>query len=790
MPHGKPFHSLNPTLNALRINKLAAEFITVSPTTGAGDYSTIFDALDAGHPFIFVKEGTYNETNDLVLNGQTLIGESPKTTIINLVDNNIEFEDYDATDSYLTGTAQLVNNSTTVNGGGGTLWDTGGNAPSSFSDPWLIVNGMALPIANVVNDTTLTLKEQYRGDTQTGNYHIIDAKNIGSTFTGFTVIHTPTGGLDMMRISGIGVNVNNNVFQCDRLNTSRVIAVGPDDGAGGAFSVGANINIQNNKFLSGAIAIELQSAESCVISDNSFQNQNDHIIRTETSLSNSGYHSIINNKFFGCTNAAIELEAGSTNMIIQGNVFDVCRSYNIDMDDSNFALIQNNHFDGVTTQDVIRMQNTCMYCNVSNNYSEPNDWTLSCKFCKIENNMFNIGLIDITGDNNTVNGNSFEQGKISITGNHTTVNNNVFEDGDADDVILLNGESCTANGNIIEDADGYGITLDGAGSHTCNNNTINSTGDMSIRIDAPNCTVANNTIKDSGADGIRTALSYLNSVITGNRITNPAETGIRYIGADSNISNNNISTPGSHGIFIDDTGVGQGDDIIISNNYIETPTGSGIYVESSTGGVKIDDNLIKTPSVNGITIDSTGAHQLSVNGNTILTPGALGIILDAGGETSIISNNVIRTPVGIGIHLSSGESDLHATINGNTIKSGGAAGIFLDREGEVTGDENDYCIVSDNNIHDSTGDGIECETRRCIIANNRCDDGSANGITIRNGDETIVEGNGCNNNSANGIEIENTADRIIITSNICLNNTTNEILNNGTNTVAANNIVA
>lgn len=776
---------MNATLNALRIANVENEFITVSPVTGVGDYTSIVDAVDAGHKYIFVKAGIYTETADIVLNGQNLIGESPESTIIRLADHSIEFETHDATNAYDNGTAQLVNNSTQVNGGGGTLWDTGANAPSGYEEPWLIIRGMAYPIESFVNDTTLNLREQYRGDTQTGNYYIIDAMNIGSLFTGFRVEHSPTVATPCMLISGIGVTIDRNIFQCDRLNTSYGIRLGVDTN-----SVAAMVKIRDNQIISGSIGIELKNSHSCCVRGNQLQDQNDHGIRTDTTDHDCYGNEILENKIYGCSSTAIELDGGSLYTTIRGNELRYCRNIGIDMDDCDHCQIVENKIDTVTTGVTVQMQNNCMWCTISDNQSIPGDWDLDTSQSRCCGNLLVDGSILITGSNNQVNDNEILSGQIAISGSDCLVNDNLIYYALATYGIDLDGTSNTAVGNVLRDCEDSGIGLDGAGGHVCANNMIDTVPGNGIDLEAPDCVVADNVILQVTGYGIETDQTADDCVIKGNRIeSNAGNTAIRIVNERSIVEGNLMEGMGAgYGVHVRQLGAGDGDETLIRGNKIKTAA-IGIFVDAANGLCKVDGNHISTTTTYGIQIDSVGGYNFTINNNTIINAGSVAIFISNGGRYSTVNNNVIQNPISHGIHFQTGLTDLHGTINGNAIHSAGGSGIFLDREGQAAGDRNDHMIIDGNNVHNSTGAGIVCGSLRCIISNNRVDDGTGTGMIVRNGDQTIVSGNGCDNNGANGIQIDNTADRIIITSNICLNNVANQILNNGTNTVAANNIV-
>jgi len=778
MKTGKAVHSLNTTLNALRISKIEAEFVTVSPITGIGDYTTIYDALDSGAEYIFVKNGTYAETHNLVLRGQNLIGESPKTTIIQLIDNEIEFETHDATNAYDNGTAQVINNSSTVNGVGGTVWDTGANAPSGYTDPWLIIRGMALPIAGFVNDTTLTLKEQYRGDTQTGNYYIIDAINIGSLFRGFTVEHTPTVGRPCMKISGIGVTVERNVLKCSRLTTTIGIQTGVDTN-----SVAAKTVIQNNTILSGGIGIELKNAHSCEVSDNMISDQNDHAIRTNTDDHDCYMNDITNNKITGVTNTAIEINSGTMYTKIQGNTMVYCRSQAITAEDADWLSISDNVLRAAGAGgNSIELTTACRYTEIVDNILEVGAIIADMAYGNIRGNRV-YSDVEITGNNNTIDNNRL-YGHIVINGDDSIVNNNFIEYGTADHSIHLNGNRDVASGNTIEDSELNGIGCSGTG-HTVTGNRIHSASQFGIVVNATDCALTGNNITGAVDAGIRTENGGDRVSMSGNYIYSIGTGyGIELKSQDGTISGNRIDSTGAIGIaFTDAANCGYFN--IDGNQIINTTV--GIDIDSNLGQCRACNNWIKTCSSTGIQTRGNGNHY-QINGNTIIDTTADGILIDANSRYCTINGNKIHNGA-VGIHLSAGSSNLHSTINSNNIVSCTSHGIHLDDEGGGVGTINNRVTVNSNCIQGCAGDGIFCETTSNTINGNNIED-CANGIIMAIGDNNTVEGNICCSNTTDGINIANSSDRIIITGNTCLTNGVNQIVNNGTNTVSANNIVA
>jgi hypothetical protein len=92
-------------------------------------------------------------------------------------------------------------------------------------------------------------------------------------------------------------------------------------------------------------------------------------------------------------------------------------------------------------------------------------------------------------------------------------------------------------------------------------------------------------------------------------------------------------------------------------------------------------------------------------------------------------------------------------------------------------------------IVDSAEDGISIEGDYCNCSGNSAISCVHSGIECIS-DFNIIDANICEGNTTYGIDVTAAADRIIITSNLCLNNGTANMRNLGTTTTVANNIVA
>jgi parallel beta-helix repeat protein len=569
--------SLNPTLLYLQYLLHNARFAVVAQD-GTGNYTTIQAAVAANEKTIFVKEGTYSITSDLVLSGQSLISLAPGKAILSMVDATIELETHTATTAYKFGTSTLTNNSTTVTGVGGTLWDTGANCPSTYTNPWLIGRGMALKVASIQNDTSLLLEDQYRGTTQTMNYFLIDAKNIGSEISGFLITHEPTAPIPCIELSGIGNVVKNNIFRCDRVNTSHAVYVGAS-----AISVAHSCRVENNTINSGVKGVELKNAHACIVSGNTFHNQTGNVISTNTDDGDCWMNKITYNNVIAVSGVAFTLDTDSDYSEISFNKVVNCRNNAVNIDSSDYCNITNNTCDTSATTFSLYSATDCNYLTYSFNKAN-RDVEVYTNYSTISFN--NLATVYVDGDRNTFNCNYFQ--KAFFLGSYNAVTGNHSNNATAAS-IEVDGSYCSVTGNTIYKGTDYSIILDGAGFHTCGDNSINDSAGTAIQVEAPNCTVSGNSINSAGAVGfaaINVDAAGHTSSITGNVISTSADHGIYCVASYCIIRNNCSGSTAAAGIYLE-----TGDQCIINGNVCNSNTTYGIFVANTSDRIIITDNI-------------------------------------------------------------------------------------------------------------------------------------------------------------------------------------------------------
>ena len=211
-------------------------------------------------------------------------------------------------------------------------------------------------------------------------------------------------------------------------------------------------------------------------------------------------------------------------------------------------------------------------------------------------------------------------------------------------------------------------------------------------------------------------------------------------------------------------------DVIISGCAGENNSSNGFMIVNSKF-VKIINSVLKYNNNNGIHIDAN-SHGSIMSNNTIYKNKNVGIISFSSNNT--ILGNIISTNGMYGI-----QAGVNNAVTNNQIISNTDYGIFLPAS-------SDMCIISNNQIDICDSNCIQVESSECLISNNIITNSLSNGIYI-NGSDNYVTGNIVKLNDETGILIGSLSLDNIISLNIAKNNTTSNLVDNGTNTVLLNN---
>jgi parallel beta-helix repeat protein len=253
----------------------------------------------------------------------------------------------------------------------------------------------------------------------------------------------------------------------------------------------------------------------------------------------------------------------------------------------------------------------------------------------------------------------------------------------------------------------------------------------------------------------------------------------------------NVFNSSSHGFEF------SGKNIIAESCASENNNGCGIHIQAGSEFVNISNTVVKYNNADGIT-SNTGAMCSSISNCEISNNNGIGIDIQSNnnnisnnyiiknnigaivGSHTIIEGNMINNNTGDGVKLPVGSD--YCNISDNNMKNNGGIGINVlsNRSG-----------LGDNTIIGSTGDGIYINGTKNRISGNTVANNSGKGIHILGtGDGNIISNNIVDMNVGNGIEIITGAENTIVIANNCQGNTGTNYIDNGTSTIAANNITA
>ncbi len=254
----------------------------------------------------------------------------------------------------------------------------------------------------------------------------------------------------------------------------------------------------------------------------------------------------------------------------------------------------------------------------------------------------------------------------------------------------------------------------------------------------------------SGVDILDVAASasdvqILDLQVDGNKANNAGQTAhaIKVNAGASNIKIDNCSLVNCTGNGVRaKTGTGAViTNLVISHSYVNATDEHGIVFNWEVEKSSIYKCWIgnTAANANGIWVGNSSTH-LNIEGNTIDTPGDIGIELWTGCDFS--------------------------TVRGNVVKDAGLMGISLDGS--------DWCTVVGNVVDTPSGQGLELAlSQRCVLEGNTVFNPGATGIAVSNTTpkENIIKNNQVidGGSSVHGIQIVNTGTGSQITGNVVIN---------------------
>lgn len=331
----------------------------------------------------------------------------------------------------------------------------------------------------------------------------------------------------------------------------------------------------------------------------------------------------------------------------------------------------------------------------------------------------NIATIIITGNFNTVK-NGISENKtaetvgdsrsIECTGSDTIIRDMFFKDYTTGSIYLMDADERTQvlNNTFDMPTQGYPVVVFGRDSLIDGNNMLRTNAGVVCVNSAKSCRIVNNKIFNSfevGIDIIGNSNNPYpppqNIIIDGNEIIGAGNSAVR------------VGTSGEGGYY--------GESVIITNNVIK-----GFAAEGSGYGVditgKYSGDLNKPPQlklvISGNLIEGTPASTFGVSiihaegaiiSNNVVTNCTIGIGINEGAKSTIVTGNTLTANRGSGINVNLGdvENVAKSIISNNVIYNNGVSAVAQGAGIEVHSGRGVRII--NNNIFDRNDGGVQLQ---------------------------------------------------------------------------------
>lgn len=504
---------------------------------GGADFTSIAAAFVAGNQSVFVRDGVYPETADVVMNSNSrLIGESAGVIIdFSAGSFGVNIDGSGGT-TETAGTIDVTNGSTTVSGTGTTFT----NLNPIGTNTAITIGASCYIISAITNDTTLVLEDAYNGDTKTGQNYIAQQIVESVVISNVKIVNSGSSGLFARALA--------------TSNLSNILISDCDTG----------------------VSIE-QCCNNVCENISSFDCSTQGFIITDSSTC------ILSNcQAVNCGSDGFQVGGTSGNILIN-----TCNGSNNDIHGLDIVG---------TSVDILVTESVFNYNNLNGINTGPSSTSFSASNCTFSNN--GQDGIDFDSNDNIVSGCIISNnGRYGIQGNSQGTVNGCQIFNNVDNNINIEVDlRCVISGNAIYDGNSNGISI----STSSNDNNImanlifNNAG-SGVIIDATSVSnlISSNRIQDNTVNGVTITASSSNLVI-GNHISG-STIGISVSGVsdESNISNNIIINNSSDGINLNS------DRCVISGNRCASNGGDGCVIGAgSTDCTIISNNFQNNTGVN------------------------------------------------------------------------------------------------------------------------------------------------------------------------------------------------
>lgn len=156
---------------------------------GNGDYLLPSAAFAAGHTSIFMRNGTYTESVDVIIpSGGSLVGESASGVVIDFNGAYSVKSDASGGSKQSVGTISCSNNSTAVTG---TTTSFTSLSPGDF----ILIGLKDYEIKSIESDTAMTLSDPYKGNAVVDSWYFSQTMHTGIKISTLTIMNSSTTGL-------------------------------------------------------------------------------------------------------------------------------------------------------------------------------------------------------------------------------------------------------------------------------------------------------------------------------------------------------------------------------------------------------------------------------------------------------------------------------------------------------------------------------------------------------------------------------------------------------------------
>lgn len=406
-----------------------------------GDYTSVAAAFADGKKSVFVRTGTYIETNDIIIpSAGRLIGESiAKAMIVLAAGNSVRIED--TTRETTTGTISITSGTSTVTGIG-----TDFQIAGITTGDYILLGTKYYPVTSVTDDTTLILDDPYRGSDLVNEAYRAHKMNVAAQVQNVVIYGSSGPGLYLNR-------AYHTIIEDVLLSTCTPNLYIDDSGSIMVKSICSQNASSDGLYLSNTHTVNITSTE--------FKNNLGHGISIANQTSNIIVESsgVCNN-----TGSGINIDGSAdfltiTDLIILHNgdhgIITSSTSEACAVSDCN---ISSNGLTGITFDG---QSNCASNCIIKNNGSHGIDAgnKVNIVSCQI---MGNVGDgIMVSGVRSTLTGNCIQNNTgngINITSNQLIANSNQIHDNTGHG-ILVTSDNCIITSSQIHDNTGDGINL-------------------------------------------------------------------------------------------------------------------------------------------------------------------------------------------------------------------------------------------------------------------------------------------------------------------------------------------